>query len=473
MPGPSPGPIVGIRPRIPLASTPGRYFEVSAHSASAAIVLYATCNAGQPAGSPVPLPITGTRRRKPFVGPTPYRRVFVVSQVAGAAEIILAAAASEIFSAPVSASAEIILSASCTESNVAFVSAAASIILTATASESNAASVSASAEIILSAACTEANVAIVDAAAEIILSASASETSLVNVDASAEIILSATASESPLEPVLASAEIILSASAAENVLWSPVVGSAEIILSASAVERTPFKPLATATLILSASASETATFDSFLLHTPLAVMILSAGAGLVSSFSGAAGAEIILEAHGNATGGRRTAVADSWGLLLLRCRADVPGMAVARLEDYLGRFQQGDEVPLQIQCFAGAATPGLPDAAPVVRMYRDGTLVDEVILALQPNTQVVGRFGANYRLGYLSEPGRYLAAYWYQASDMVQSQYQVFEVVGGGDPAGPVLAAQSIRRPDGDRMLAQVASGALLLGQDPYLDEGV
>jgi hypothetical protein len=230
---------------------------------------------------------------------------------------------------------------------------------------------------------------------------------------------------------------------------------------------------ASAEIILSASASETATFDNFLLTTPLAVLILHCQAQTVAAFPVAAYPSIVLSARASAGGGFLTVSRTAGAILVLRCRADVPGMLPHQVEDYLGRYQQGDEVPLQLQCFAAAETAGLPDAAPIVRIYREGVLADEFTLPLLPDAQVSGRFGQNYRLGYLTAPGRYLAAYWYQASDVVQAQQQVFEVMPGGDPGGPVLATQVIGRPDGDRVLAQVASGALLVGQDPYLDEGV
>lgn len=313
----------------------------------------------------------------------------------------------------------------------------------------------------------------VNATASIVLSATAVQNVAWPVASTASIVLSAASVLDSIEwAVAGTASIVLSAAASKTSILL-VSASAEIILSSTADAVFEAPTNATATIILSASASETATFDNFLLQTPLAVLILSSSAVGIPSYSAVATATIVLTAGADADGGLITADRTAGAILLLRCRADVPGIGVNHFQDYLGRFQQGQELPLAIQCFATGETPGLPVAAPIVRMYREGTLVDEVILPIQEDAQVVGRFGMDYRLGYLATPGRYLAAYWYEANAMVVSQYQVFEVVPGGDPAGPVIASQVIGRPDGDRVLAQPSSGTLLFGRDPYLDEGV
>lgn len=287
----------------------------------------------------------------------------------------------------------------------------------------------------------------------------------------------------------ASAAIIFSASGAGAIFHARVSGSASLILSALAVETATtsalntaeiiFAPLAhrigmgSAEIIFSAAATETAIFDDFLTRTPLAALFFTANAGATATHAQSGELTLRLTASASAGGGILTADRLAGASILFRCRADVPGLLPFGIEDYLGRFQQGQELPLQLQCFASGETPGLPDNPPVVRIYGDGTLVDEAILAVQPDTQVAGRFGLNYRLGARVAPGRYVAAYWYSAMAMIQSQVQVFEVVPGGDPGGPTIAAQLVSRPDGDQILAQLGSGPLVLGRDPYLDEGV
>ncbi len=158
--------------------------------------------------------------------------------------------------------------------------------------------------------------------------------------------------------------------------------------------------------------------------------------------------------------------------VVLRARAKVPYQTGPSAgDDYLGRYQQGTSVPLEIQCFQPKGVRGLPDAAPVARMYRDGILVGSQVLPVSDD--LAARCGGSYLLGPGNEPGLYSVVYWYETGGVPRSQWQVFEVIPGGDMAGPVIAATVLERPDGDQVMAQFGSGVLAVGRDPFIDEGV
>ncbi len=84
-----------------------------------------------------------------------------------------------------------------------------------------------------------------------------------------------------------------------------------------------------------------------------------------------------------------------------------------------------------------------------------------------------GRFRGFYTLGNADGLGHYTAVYLFSILGLARGGADQFEVVAGGDPSGPVLAAYSLARPDGDYLLAHLAAGRLAAGQTPYLDEGI
>ncbi len=460
MPGSTPGPVVGIRRWMPFAGGPGRYFLIPHLTASASFTL------------------------------TPAAAENATHLEDGTASFTLTATAGENVEWPVAGAASFTLTPAAFQNAIRLLDSAASFVLAA-ASSKNAVQMRLSLEsfVLTSSAAATATHVMVAAASLTLTAVSASSRGTANLPASASLTLIPLAAKHVVRHPFALAQIVLvptadelgkfvAASSAQIVLATvastthSVVASASVglILSAVATRSNLSSINATASFTLLAICSETATFDNFLLSTPLAVIHLTATALEHRVASAAAEVSLAMAHFSAAAGGTRSGHAFATAFLILRARSRYPIPKAGVVEDYLGRFQQGAEVPLSLQCFAAAETPGLPDNAPIVRMYRDGILVDSVTLALQQDTQVAGRFGASHPLGAGDAPGRYVAAYWYTAGGVPQSQCQVFEVVPGGDPGGPVIAAQVISRPDGDRVLAELGAGMLALGQDPYLD---
>ncbi len=288
--------------------------------------------------------------------------------------------------------------------------------------------VSASASVVLVGIASQATLFVYSksAAASLVLTATGSCLHQVTVTSTASVVVTATASQATLfvYQKTALASVILTATGSVHHAV-PVSGSASLILTATGAVRFARSVLATASVTLLVDASAV-----------------------------------------------RAIARDSALRVILRVRARVPGQTSPSAgDDYLGRYQQGQEVPLEIQCFQPKGIRALPDMAPVARMYRDGALVGSQVLSV--NDDGPGRFGFDYLIGVDSEPGLYAVCYWYQTGIVVRSQWQVFEVVPGGDMAGPVIAATVLERPDGDQVLAQFGSGVLAVGRDPYIDEGV
>ncbi len=286
------------------------------------------------------------------------------------------------------------------------------------------------------------------------------------VSGSGSIVLTATCLETRSAVASGSTSVVLTAAAAKTHA-AVRAATASVIITAAASQATLFvyQKAALASVVLTASAS---TFHAVPVVASVSVILTATGTVSLALFV-EADASVILTAHALAARAIERAAAVR---VVLRARARIPGQTGPPAgDDYLGRYQQGQQVPLEIQCFQPRVVKGLPDAAPVARMYRDGVLVQTETLPV--NQDGVGRFGRTYRLGRQDDPGLYAVIYWYRTGGTVRSLWQTFEVIPGGDPAGPVIAATVLERPDGDQVLAQFGSGVLAVGRDPYIDEGV
>ncbi len=283
---------------------------------------------------------------------------------------------------------------------------------------------------------------------------------------SASVVLTAVTSATKVKTASASSSVVITATASTSHVVSRIA-SASVILTATSSQSTlsVYQKVASASVVLTATSSVS--------HSAL----VSGSASIVLTATAVSGVEILADAAASVVllvdaSAMRAIARDASVRVVLRVRARVPGATGPPAgDDYLGRYQQGQDVPLEIQCFQPKGVRGLPDRAPVARMYRDGTLVGAQVLPVSDD--LAARCGGSYLLGPGSEPGLYSVIYWYETGGVPRSQWQVFEVVPGGDPAGPVIAATVLERPDGDQVLAQFGSGVLAVGRDPFIDEGV
>ncbi len=286
------------------------------------------------------------------------------------------------------------------------------------------------------------------------------------VSASASIVFTPTASETHEAVKSASASIVFSvvaAAAREGVAQA----SARIVFTAAATTHFPFGR-AVATIRFTPTAVQQRA------QTPhaLATIVFLATASQFQTRVGVGSAQIIFHAvaalhpPGTVFGNCRATI-----LFRARCKGKRPGVVFG--DGYLGRYQVGQDVPLEIQCVDSNGAPSIPDAAPLVRLYRDGAFLATRVLPIETDGDAVGRFRGNYTLGNADEAGRYAVVYLYSHLGLPRGSSDIFEVVAGGDPAGAVIAGYSLPRPDGDFFLAHLAAGRIASGQTPYLDEGI
>lgn len=141
--------------------------------------------------------------------------------------------------------------------------------------------------------------------------------------------------------------------------------------------------------------------------------------------------------------------------------------------EYLGRFQQGQELPLVLQCTNAADVPADPAAVPTVTIYRDvpsgPLLVQTVELGADLRGVQAGLFRRPLFLGHLyATSGRYLLVYRWAAADATpRVRAGSFLLLPGGSADGSVIALHYVERPDARHLLYQTDSGSLLRGRNP------
>lgn len=139
---------------------------------------------------------------------------------------------------------------------------------------------------------------------------------------------------------------------------------------------------------------------------------------------------------------------------------------------YLGRYQQGVELPLSLQCVDASDSPDDPQDVPVATIWLDGStpaLVETVELAAAERGVVTGFFRRPHFLGNsYSSAGRYLVVYkWLDSDGTGHAKEASFTLLPGGSDDGAVIAATPVERPDARYLLYQTDAGSLVRGRNP------
>lgn len=139
---------------------------------------------------------------------------------------------------------------------------------------------------------------------------------------------------------------------------------------------------------------------------------------------------------------------------------------------YLGRYQQGQEVPLVLQCQTQAGLPDDPAAAPAATVYRDGSppaRIETVTLAADLRGVVDGLFRLPLSLDHrYGTAGRYLVVFrWVDGNGYAHQIPGSFTVLPGGSADGSVVALRYVRRPDARYLIWQTDTGRLVRGRNP------
>lgn len=138
---------------------------------------------------------------------------------------------------------------------------------------------------------------------------------------------------------------------------------------------------------------------------------------------------------------------------------------------YLGRFQQGAEVSLVLQCTDASDTPDEPSDCPVAQVYLDGatpSLIETLSMPADLRGVETGLFRRPLFLGSAFEAGRYLiVSKWNDSDGVAHVAMSAFHILPGGSSDGAVIAMAQMNRPESSFLVFQCDSGRILRKANP------
>ncbi|QDP52493.1 MAG: hypothetical protein Unbinned1606contig1000_52 [Prokaryotic dsDNA virus sp.] len=135
---------------------------------------------------------------------------------------------------------------------------------------------------------------------------------------------------------------------------------------------------------------------------------------------------------------------------------------------YLGRFQNGDSVPLRVRCVDANLDAINPDIAPNYVVYSD-TFSDVATCAGVPpkdKDRLTGLFEDSLFLGSL-DTGFYTVRYSWMAEGQEFATLDNFEIIGGGDASGAYTAMHFYGPPHADFIVGQLDSDTVDKRRNP------
>ena len=140
--------------------------------------------------------------------------------------------------------------------------------------------------------------------------------------------------------------------------------------------------------------------------------------------------------------------------------------------DYLGRWQQGEILPLAVTTTTPAGAAADPAAEPVATIYRDGaslTRVKQVTLAAHDRGARAGEFRLPLALGAeFGTAGRYLVVIrWVTDDGVPRVRTGNFYLLPGGSADGAVVSMAFVTRPDASHLVYQTDAGRMVRGRNP------
>ncbi len=137
---------------------------------------------------------------------------------------------------------------------------------------------------------------------------------------------------------------------------------------------------------------------------------------------------------------------------------------------FLGRFQQGQSLPLILVCENSTGVPTDPTACPDADILNaSGTRVSSQALPILDPAASVGLFAGSVYLGSLYPAGLYSVAYRWDISGTRSERLDTFEIVAGGDASGQVLAITNYERPQANFLVQQRQNSTFYKGKNPRL----
>lgn len=136
---------------------------------------------------------------------------------------------------------------------------------------------------------------------------------------------------------------------------------------------------------------------------------------------------------------------------------------------YLGRFQLGQFMPLDVQCFANSVTEVAPTSAPTFTVYKadDTPVVSDVKMAIQAKGSLTGWFRGEIFLNATYSAGRYHGIIEYASSGSSYSEEFVFDVIPGGNATGEYIGMYFYERPHARFCIGLSDAGTLEFRRNP------
>lgn len=137
---------------------------------------------------------------------------------------------------------------------------------------------------------------------------------------------------------------------------------------------------------------------------------------------------------------------------------------------HIGRYQQGDRVPVTLQCRNSAGAATAPAEAPVaVISVSGGAAVATRSMPVQDPAKVVGLFQLDLYLDSSFGSGDYDVLMQATVDGLPYVESRRFAVVAGGYIAGEVQAMKHWQRPEAGELVMQLAGGTLQSGRNPSI----
>lgn len=140
-------------------------------------------------------------------------------------------------------------------------------------------------------------------------------------------------------------------------------------------------------------------------------------------------------------------------------------------DGFIGRFQQGQEVPFVLQCTSAVGVPDDPLYPPAVTIYQDANppvVVETRLMAAAERGVVAGLFRYPRFLvtGYAA--GRYLAIFrWTDSGGVSRMKVASFTINPGGSADGAVVALHHVGKPEAGYLIWQTDAGYIVRGKNP------
>lgn len=137
---------------------------------------------------------------------------------------------------------------------------------------------------------------------------------------------------------------------------------------------------------------------------------------------------------------------------------------------HLGRFQQGDWVPIVAKTVTTAGTPALPDDAPTATVYAASgptSAIATLNLPIRDRYGTTALFGTDLRLDSNYPTGSYLVVIEWEHTSVAGGDVLAFDVVDGGDADGNVIGQYVSERPEGQMVVYQLDGGKLQKAMNP------